>query len=1019
VQQQATFLSYNPTGLNNAKCDWINSLSEVTGSTYIAIQEHFRKSKVTDKFFKERFPAYNAFVIEGFREQLQSKGRPKAGLAQLSRADIAIRKDRVLIENKRIQAQILNFSSSRLLWINAYFPTDPGTMNFDDGELMKVLTDLEHILDSAQFDDVLIAADMNYDMSRNSGFAIAVRAFLQRLGLHSVWETFPIDYTHSHTDNASFSTIDHFICNERLLGLVLDCGPLHLGDNLSRHSPILLKLDMGKLPTKIKVNECKPMRPAWYKATEKQQMEFKTDLDERLKKVVVPGCMLCTDLYCGLKEHTEERDGYMLDLMGALIEASHATIPMVGGKHGSSNHRSGCMPGWNDVIPPLKEASLLWHSIWMSAGRPCTGQLFDTMKFTRKKYKLAIMKLKQEANAIKADKLFEAAMWGGGNLFEELKKTRGGKYNPDLPENVDGANGEDEVCEKFKDVYKNLYNSAPSEVIIDRPDESELSEVKKVTGLAVKVAAMGLKKGRHDVSGSYGTDAIKSAPDAFFEHLAAVYRSWLTHGTVTRPLLACAFLPLLKSNLKNPGDSGSYRAIAGSATILMLFDKLILSLWGSRLASGSLQMGYKKDSSTAHCSFLVNEVSNHFIREGTHPILVILDLSMAFDKCWFSVLFKRASERLPIVVVRALAFVYTKQFAWVKWGTARSTLFDIANGTRQGSVLSPTLFSLYVQDLLDQLKQLGVGCHVRSLFVGAVAWADDFALLAPSHTAMKIMLDTASAFADQVGLVFSSHPTASKSKSKAIHMVGKVKGLAKPKQLMLAGKKLPWVAQATHLGHELHESGSMDLHVNKMRGALIGRYLDVQDAFGFASPNDVLAAIKLYCGDLYGGMLARLDSDPIRKLCNCWSRAIKTVWDLPLHTHTANTRFLSGGYTSVRHDLLMRWPRFYQSMLKGPSMEVAVVAAMAAADERSSTAANNRLIRDLTGVEARLVTPGQVRDAIMAEDALSEDELRSAWSLLWALQDRERARKAVVCHPDDNDIRKALRSAQQRISEVC
>jgi hypothetical protein len=427
-------------------------------------------------------------------------------------------------------------------------------------------------------------------------------------------------------------------------------------------------------------------------------------------------------------------------------------------------------------------------------------------------------------------------------------------------------------------------------------------------------------------------------------------------------------------------------------------------------------MGYKKNSSTAQCSFLVNEVANHFIREGTHPILVILDLSMAFDKCWFSVLFKRAAERLPTVVVRALAFVYTKQFAWVKWGTARSTLFDIANGTRQGSVLSPTLFSLYVQDLLDQLKQLGVGCHVRSLFCGAVAWADDFVLLAPSYTAMKLMLETASAFADQVGLVFSSHPIASKSKSKAIHMVGKVKGLAKPKELLLAGKPLPWVAQATHLGHELHESGSMDLHVNRMRGALIGRYLDVQDAFGFASPNDVLAAIKLYCSDLDGGLLA---SDPIRKLCNCWFRAVKTVWDLPLHTHTANARFLSDGHSSIRHDLIMRWPRFFQSMLTGPSMEVAVVASMAAADARTSAAANNRLIRDLTGIEARLVTPGQVRAAIKAEVALSEDELRTAWSLLWALEDRERARKALVCHPDDNAIRKAMRGAQQRIANVC
>ena len=58
-------------------------------------------------------------------------------------------------------------------------------------------------------------------------------------------------------------------------------------------------------------------------------------------------------------------------------------------------------------------------------------------------------------------------------------------------------------------------------------------------------------------------------------------------------------------------------------------------------------------------------------------------------------------------------------------------MFDISNGTRQGSVPSPTLFSIYMQYLLDKLQNLGVGCHVGNTFLGAIALADDFLLLAP------------------------------------------------------------------------------------------------------------------------------------------------------------------------------------------------------------------------------------------------------------------------------------------------
>ena len=147
----------------------------------------------------------------------------------------------------------------------------------------------------------------------------------------------------------------------------------------------------------------------------------------------------------------------------------------------------------------------------------------------------------------------------------------------------------------------------------------------------------------------------------------------LVHGSVPRPLLACAFMPLLKSTLKDPADTKSYRAIAGSSTLLMLFDKLVLGLWGDQLASGSLQMGYKRGSSTAQCSYMVMETITHFLDHGSHPILVALDMTMAFDLCKFSTLFRKIEPKLPAVVTRVLVYAYEEQYAWVRWGSSKST----------------------------------------------------------------------------------------------------------------------------------------------------------------------------------------------------------------------------------------------------------------------------------------------------------------------------------------------------------
>ena len=120
-------------------------------------------------------------------------------------------------------------------------------------------------------------------------------------------------------------------------------------------------------------------------------------------------------------------------------------------------------------------------------------------------------------------------------------------------------------------MYSALYNSADSSDkmnVVKTRVQSGISEacsveVDKITTEVVKLAAVSLKTNKGDVSGSFTSDAIRNAPDSLYKSLASVYRSWLSHGTVTRSLLACAFLPLLKNSLKDPADTKSYRAIAG------------------------------------------------------------------------------------------------------------------------------------------------------------------------------------------------------------------------------------------------------------------------------------------------------------------------------------------------------------------------------------------------------------------------------------------------------------------------
>ena len=61
-----------------------------------------------------------------------------------------------------------------------------------------------------------------------------------------------------------------------------------------------------------------------------------------------------------------------------------------------------------------------------------------------------------------------------------------------------------------------------------------------------------------------------------------------------------------------------------------------------------------------------------------------------------------------------------------------------------------------MDELLARLREAGVGCYVSCWFVGALAYADDLVLLAPSATAMRRLLSVCDSFASEYNMLFNA-----------------------------------------------------------------------------------------------------------------------------------------------------------------------------------------------------------------------------------------------------------------------
>jgi arginine exporter protein ArgO len=85
-----------------------------------------------------------------------------------------------------------------------------------------------------------------------------------------------------------------------------------------------------------------------------------------------------------------------------------------------------------------------------------------------------------------------------------------------------------------------------------------------------------------------------------------------------------------------------------------------------------------------------------------------------------------------------------------------SASFVAYNGVKQGGVLSPVLFCIYVDRLLIQLAHAGVGCYISSHFVGALAYADDIVLVAATPLALRKLLLICDKFAAANNMCFNA-----------------------------------------------------------------------------------------------------------------------------------------------------------------------------------------------------------------------------------------------------------------------
>ena len=134
----------------------------------------------------------------------------------------------------------------------------------------------------------------------------------------------------------------------------------------------------------------------------------------------------------------------------------------------------------------------------------------------------------------------------------------------------------------------------------------------------------------------------------------------------------------------------------------------------------------------------------------------LYDCSKAFDTIsHYGIFNKLMEQKVPLCFLKLFIYWYSNMQTRCLWRNAYSNFFPVLTGTKQGGVLSPQIFSFYMDDLIRRLRSRGIGCHMLRLFLACILYADDLCLLAPSRGAMQEMLKICECFCDEYCLSFN------------------------------------------------------------------------------------------------------------------------------------------------------------------------------------------------------------------------------------------------------------------------